>query len=137
MSAFASSGHTAANAYRRFVPIADLSSCSKTRVLFDHLVGCNEQRLGHSETEHSGSLRIDDQFELAGLHHRKVRGLGAFENLACIDTDLTIGVSNVTSVAYQPAVFAIFPSGVERGQPVIRSLLNELDSTAVEDRIVG
>jgi hypothetical protein len=30
MSAFASSGHNAENAYRRYVPIPDLSRCSKT-----------------------------------------------------------------------------------------------------------
>ncbi len=39
----------------RFVPIPEVG-----RPLFDHLVGCGEQRLGQSEAEHLGGLAIDE-----------------------------------------------------------------------------
>src|SRR5262249_37253699 len=44
--------------------------------LLDYLVGGRKQRRRHSKSEHSGGLVVDDQFELARLHNRQVRGLG-------------------------------------------------------------
>ena len=43
----------------RFVPNAEVA------ILFDHLVGFDEQGLWHGGTESFCSLQIDDQFELA------------------------------------------------------------------------
>ena len=43
----------------RFVPNAEVA------ILFDHLVGFDEQGLWHGEVESFCSLQIDDQFELA------------------------------------------------------------------------
>jgi hypothetical protein len=41
----------------------------------DHLVGAGEQHRGTSMAEHPGGLGVDDQLELARLHHRQVSGL--------------------------------------------------------------
>src|SRR5215831_12171213 len=56
---------------------------------FDHLVGGDQQLVRYGEAEHPGSRGIDDQFELARLHNRQVRGLGPLEDAAGIDTGLT------------------------------------------------
>ena len=47
---------------------------------------------GTVEAQQPRRLEIDDQLELRGLHHRKVRRLGALKNTADIDTALTIGI---------------------------------------------
>ena len=43
--------------------------------LFDHLVGDCEERGRHSEAEHTGDLRIDDQLELDDCTTGKSAGL--------------------------------------------------------------
>ena len=55
----------------------------------DHLVGGDEQLIGHGEAEHPGGLVVDDQLELGRLHNRQVCGLGALEDARGIETDLT------------------------------------------------
>jgi uncharacterized protein YchJ len=49
----------------------------------NYLVGGDEQLVGHSEAEHPGGLAVDDQFELARLHNRQVRGFGPLEDADC------------------------------------------------------
>ena len=44
---------------------------------FDHLVGGDKQLLGHSDAEHPCRLGVNYQLELACLHHRQLRRLGA------------------------------------------------------------
>jgi hypothetical protein len=48
--------------------------------LFDCLIGCSEQRCW-SQSERSGCLEIDTEFELGRLLDRQVCGLGALEHL--------------------------------------------------------
>jgi hypothetical protein len=79
MSAFASYGHTAANAYGRFVPTAGVSRCSKPSSLFDNLVGARKQRHGQVEAQRLGSLEIDDNFEFGGLLDWKITRIFALE----------------------------------------------------------
>jgi hypothetical protein len=45
--------------------------------LFDHLVGGNEQRLRHGQTERLGGLQVDYQFKFGRLLNRQIAGLGA------------------------------------------------------------
>ena len=67
--------------------------------LFDHLIGSGEQLRGQSETEHECRLRVDDEFELARLHHRQILGLRAPENAGYVGAGLTISIRDVGSVA--------------------------------------
>src|SRR5947209_20397619 len=48
--------------------------------LFDHLVGAGKQHGRHIEAERLGRDQIDDEFELARLHHGQIRGLSALED---------------------------------------------------------
>ena len=48
-------------------------------------------------------FEVDDQLEFGRLHDRQVGGLGAFENAAGIDADLTVGIGNAGSIAHQAA----------------------------------
>jgi hypothetical protein len=58
--ALTSCGHTGANDYRRLVPIADLSRCSKLSDLLDHLVSAHEERLGDCEPDRFGGFEVDE-----------------------------------------------------------------------------
>ena len=60
-------------------------------------------------------LRVDDQLELGRLHDRQVRGLGALEDAAAIDADLTTRIRQARSVAHQPAGFGILSRAKCRG----------------------
>ena len=57
----------------------------------------------HGETERTGGLEIDDELELARLHHRQVRRLRTLEDAAGIDAELPLRSENVGSVAHQSA----------------------------------
>jgi len=85
-SAYASCGHNAENAYRRFVPLGDLSRCSKYwrksalaaaysgpraiaahcfgRHLLDNLVGARKEGGRYVQSERLGGREVDDQLEL-------------------------------------------------------------------------
>jgi hypothetical protein len=67
--------------------------------------GGGKQRRRHGEAEHPGDLGVDDQLELGRLHYWQVRWLGALEDAAGIDADLTKRIRNVASVTHQPAGF--------------------------------
>src|SRR5262245_61987359 len=82
-----------------------LTHRSKNRGLFDHLIGNRKQCGGHGESEHECRLRIDDEFELARLHHRQILGLRAPENAGYVGAGLTISIRDVGSVADEPTDF--------------------------------
>src|SRR5262249_26625202 len=87
---------------------------------FDYLVSGSEQRRRHIEAEHPGGPGIDGQLELVRLHDRQVRRLGALEDAAGIDADLTKRILDAGSVAYQPTGFDIVAQRICRGEPVER-----------------
>ena len=72
---------------------------------------------------------------LRRLHDRQVRGLGALEDAAGIDADLTIRIRNVGSVAHQPADFGIFARRICRGDRVARRQVDQLDTPAGEEGV--
>src|SRR5215469_8208424 len=103
---------------------------------FDHLVGGNQQLVGHGEAEHPGGLGVDDQLELGRLYDRQVRGFGALEDATGINADLTIHIHNVASVGHQPAGLDKFTVPIYRGEPVAPSQEDELDTPSVEECVV-
>jgi hypothetical protein len=58
----------------RFVPIADI------RVLFDHLVGSDDESRRHCQAERLCGFQVNHQFEFDGGLHRQVSGLLAFKD---------------------------------------------------------
>ena len=63
----------------RFVPTRDSCIAAKS-FLLDHLVGAQQQRGRHSETERFGRLHIDHQFEFGRLLDRQIGRLGALQD---------------------------------------------------------
>ena len=61
---------------------------------------------------------VDRQLELDRLHDRQVGGLGALENVADIDTGLTIGIPVAGAVADQAAGRDELARAVDRWDPV-------------------
>jgi hypothetical protein len=71
---------------------------SKMLCLFDHLIGAQQEGLGHLEAEHLGGGEIEDQVELGRLLDRQVAGLCAAQNLIDI-------VRGAAGCAASPSVF--------------------------------
>src|ERR1700730_13299239 len=65
--------------------------------LLDHLVGGCEERFRHIEAECFCGHEIDHQLEFGGLQDWQIGRLGALEDVAGIDADLTISVCDVGS----------------------------------------
>jgi hypothetical protein len=59
--------------------------------LLDDLIGGGQQRFRNGEAERLGSLQVDDQLKLGGLHHGKVGGLGT----ASIKPNLTVTFASI------------------------------------------
>jgi hypothetical protein len=74
MSALGQKQTCAAQADVRFVPIADI------RVLFDHLVGSDDESRRHCQAERLCGFQVNHQFEFDGGLHRQVSGLLAFKD---------------------------------------------------------
>jgi len=68
--------------------VAFVMQCSK-QPLFNDFVCTGKERWWHDEAEHPSGLGVDDQFELARLHHRQVDRLRTLENATSVDSDLT------------------------------------------------
>src|SRR5262245_65679850 len=104
---------------------------------FDHLVGGDEQLVGHAQPQSPCGLVVDDELELRGLQDRQVARLCALENPASADAGLTISVPNVGSIADQSADLGIFTPGIDRRQPVVGCKLDQLNTPAIEEGIVA
>src|SRR5215510_2929015 len=104
---------------------------------FDHLVGGREERRRHGEAKQPGGLGVDNQLELARLHDRQVRGLGALEDATRIDAHLTPRIWKAGSVAHQAAGFGIFTRCIYRGDRVARRQVGQLDTPAGEKGVAG
>src|SRR5262249_20563016 len=72
---------------------------------------------------------------LAGLHHGQVRGLGAFEDAAGIDTELAKRIHDVGSITHQPANFDKVARRIDRREPVERRQLDHLDTPGNQESI--
>ena len=79
------------------------TSCVGCDDLLDHLVGEREERGRDGKTERSRRSRVDDELDLGGLHHRQVAWRFSPENARRAQSDATIGIAEIGSVAHQPA----------------------------------
>src|SRR5215475_627774 len=73
----------------------------------------------------------------AGLYYRQVRRFGAFENAAGINSHLTIRISDIASVAHQPAGLGIFTPRIGRGHRKAHRLKGQLETPAVEEGVAA
>src|SRR5436309_6074774 len=87
---------------RCLVPTADPRSCSK-RMLFEHLVGAENNRWRYCETERLGGLEVDDEFELGRPLHWQVSGLRAFKDLVHIRRRPSVHVRVAWPIGHQTA----------------------------------
>jgi len=92
---------------------------------------------GNGEAERLGRREIYDKFKFVRLQYWKFSGLGAPEDVAGVDTDLTKHVSEIGSVAHQPAGFHMFTKGISRGNPVARRQDGKLHVAGTKKRIGG
>ena len=100
--------------------------------LFDHLVGNGEQVSWHLYAKRSRRLQVDGQYKFGRLQHRHVGGLGALEDAARIDADLTIHVLEIGSVTHQPASRYRISVSKSRRNLVARGEGDKLHGTANE-----
>jgi hypothetical protein len=72
-----------------FDPLSAAVEVNHPDKLLNHLVGDREHVLRHLDAERPRRLQVDGEIELGCLQHRQVGGLGALEDFAGIDADLT------------------------------------------------
>jgi hypothetical protein len=60
-------------------------------LLFDHLVGTQQDPRRYRHAERFGRFEVDDRLERGRLLDRQIGRLFSFDNAACLDVDLTIG----------------------------------------------
>ena len=101
----------------------------------DHLVGEVEQRRGDFEAERPGGLEIDHQFELGGLHHRKIGRLFALENSTDVQAGLAIEVCNAGSIAHQAPCHRILAQCIDCRYCMMRGQCDDLIALTFENRI--
>src|SRR6516162_4055108 len=104
---------------------------------FDDLVGVGKQRRRNGETEYLGSLRVDDQLELARLHDREVGRFRAFEDAADVDPYLMPRIRDVGPVAHQSADFSEFAVCKCCGHFMERREKDQLHASASKEAIAA
>ena len=117
----------------RFRPHAAASRSMNSRRYWITSSASGEQRRRHLDAERPRRLQVDDELELGRLHDRQVGGLGALEDAAGIDADLTKRVCEVGSVAHQPAGCDVLTLRISRRNPVARRQGGKLHAAAVEE----
>src|SRR6516225_3974001 len=83
----------------------------------------------------SRSLKVNHKLELGRLLNRQIGGLGTFQDAAGVDADLAIGISNVGSVAHQPACLGIVANSIACGKRMARRLERKLSAPAKEEGV--
>ena len=101
--------------------------------LLDHVIGECEQCGWHFDAERHRRLQVDNELKLGRLHDRQVGRLGALEDTAGINADLTKRVCEAGSVAHQPASFHVLTLRISRGNLVARRQGGKLHALGVEE----
>src|SRR6516165_8052644 len=126
-------------AYRRLVPKADVSRCSKTSAqklgLLDHLVGQCEKLRRNFEADRPGGVEVEDQLEFGRLHDRQDGWLLALENAAHISAGLLIQLRKVRPIAHQPSGLGKVTCGIDRWYRVARRQRDDLHTPTDKNRV--
>src|SRR5262249_36724782 len=121
-------------------PFRAISGCEQSQQeppLFDHLVGNSEQRGWNAEPEHSGDLRVDDQFELRRLPDWQFPWLRTLEDAASESATLTIRVHEAGSIARQSANLDSIPYRIGCRKSMARCQCGQLDPPAGKESVRG
>ena len=113
----------------RFVPIAAIAHS------LEQSVGSQQKLFWNYKAYGLCGLEIDHQLELSGLNDRQVGGLGAFENAAGINADLTISIGEARTVTHQAAILREVRKRVDASYPVAygqgRNLVASVDEEPI------
>src|SRR5262249_17495824 len=82
-------------------------------------------------------MKVDDELEFGRLQHRQITGLGALEDAAGIDADLTKGIREVGSVTHQPAGFHRLTGPISRWNLVARRQSGKLHAATDQEGIAS
>src|SRR5262245_50857584 len=127
--------HSPARIERPFRANSGCEQSQQTVPLFNHLIGNSEQRGWNAEPEHSGDLRVDDQFELRRLHDWQFSWLRTLEDAASESANLTIRVHEAGSIARQSADLDSIPYRIGCRKSMARCQCDQLDPPAGCEKI--
>src|SRR5215471_21171504 len=121
------------------MPLPSLCTAALVTSSLDQLVGNDEQRLRHGETECLGSPEVDDQFELGRLIDRQLGRLRAFENPPSMNTGPAIGVREAVSIDHEAAGPSHLTSGIgiDGRNRMLRRQRDELFAPIRKERIAA
>jgi hypothetical protein len=88
-----------------------------THFSLDHLVRSRQHSLRDRDADLLRRLEIDHQLKLRGLLHRKMGGLGAFENLIRVCGGAAAQINKAHAAGHKPPGFHILALQVYRQQP--------------------
>src|SRR5262245_36722394 len=84
---------------------SDLTRCSKSRPLFDHLVGAQKQRGRDHEADRRGSFEVEHKFKGRWLFNGKIGGRGATQHFDEQPCHLSVHQSETRTVSDEAAIF--------------------------------
>ena len=96
---------------------------------------CEQRFRRHRHAECLGRLEVDDELELGRLHDRQVGGLGALEDVAGIDANLTITCPRGWFRSSSAHRLPQYHARISRRNPVARRQVGKLHAAAGEERV--
>src|SRR5262249_62098530 len=102
---------------------------------FNRLVGRGLQGERNGKAERLGSLQINDELKLRGLHDRQIARLSSFKNSSDVVAGLSIAVGDARSIANQPASHNVIAPGVDRRNGMTSREGGKLITAAVEENV--
>src|SRR4051812_35885464 len=99
----------------------------------DYLVGADEQRLRHGQTERLGRFQVDDQLEFSRMLHRQISRFRAVEDPSGVNAGLAAVGSEARSIADKSTGSGKFAQVIDRWNGKARCQFDELLTPAAEE----